>query len=177
MILSDVSLRVMLQRGHLMVDPMPPDSAIQPASIDLTLGPKLRIAVRDGGYVDYDLGDRPNGLWLHQGQFALAVTREHISIPADLVGQLIGKSTCARQGLVVEAAGLLDPGYVGNPTLEIGNLSPAPVLLTAGQGICQLVVARLSTVAERPYGSAGLNSRYQHDTEPTPARRRAEVDS
>lgn len=163
-VLSDVSLRACLDSGRLVVSPLG-EGAVQPSSVDLHLGALVRMARRDGSYVDYDLTKR-DGLWLYQLDFALAATLESVRLADDLAGQLAGKSTTARWGLIVESAGFVDPGWSGELTLELTNLSPAPVRLTHGMAICQLVLARLTTTCERPYGSDGLGSHYQHSIGP-----------
>ncbi|MFB6164165.1 MAG: helix-turn-helix domain-containing protein [Haloarculaceae archaeon] len=62
-------------------------------------------------------------------------------------------------------AGLCDPGYEGQITLELSNLGTAPVALTPGMRISQLTFTELSTPAERPYG-AERGSKYQGQTGP-----------
>ena len=58
--------------------------------------------------------------------------------------------------LIVHAtAGWIDPGYHGEITLELSNLSnlgAAPVALTPGMRVCQLVFTELKSRATRPYG-------------------------
>lgn len=80
---------------------------------------------------------------LAPGDFRLVCTAEDIEIPYDLSGDLLGKSTLARDGLQVEAAGLCDSGYRGNPTLELKNLGDAILILTPGDRIAQLRLTRV----------------------------------
>ena len=167
--LSDVSIHAQIEAGRLVITPFDV-AAVQPSSIDLRLGSLVRVARRDGSYIDYDLTER-NGMWLYQADFALAATLETVTLPDDLAGQLAGKSTTARRGLIVESAGFVDPAWSGELTLELTNLSPAPVWLSVGMGVCQLILTRLTTPCERPYGSDGLGSHYQHSVGPVvPAR-------
>ncbi len=60
--------------------------------------------------------DRPagrGGLFLHPGELALAVTYESVTLPADLVGWLDGRSSLARLGLMVHVtAHRIDPRLV-----------------------------------------------------------------
>lgn len=180
-VLSDISLRAALGSlscVRLKVDGMTPD-ALQPSSIDLTLGPVIT-EPRTGQVVRFKTDEYPqvfrharcdeSPFELRPGMSVLAATAERISIPNDLVGLLLGKSTVARVFVQVEAAGLLDPGYVGNPTLEVTNHGPHTVFLDVGVPIAQLVLLRMTTPAERPYGSESLRSRYQNDHFPTPAK-------
>jgi dCTP deaminase len=62
-------------------------------------------------------------------------------------------------------AGLCDPGYEGQITLELSNLGTAPVALTPGMRISQLTFTELKTPAERPYGSE-RGSKYQGQSGP-----------
>jgi dCTP deaminase len=62
-------------------------------------------------------------------------------------------------------AGLCDPGYQGQITLELSNLGTAPVALTPGMRISQLTFTELKTPADRPYG-AERGSKYQDQSGP-----------
>ncbi|MFC4407208.1 dCTP deaminase domain-containing protein [Haloarchaeobius iranensis] len=62
-------------------------------------------------------------------------------------------------------AGLCDPGYRGQITLELSNLGSAPVALTPGMRISQLTFTELKTPAERPYGTE-RGSKYQDQSGP-----------
>ena len=66
-------------------------------------------------------------------------------------------------------AGLCDPGYRGQITLELSNLGNAPVALSPGMRISQLTFTELSTPADRPYG-AERGSKYQGQTGPQASR-------
>lgn len=60
--------------------------------------------------------------FLAPGEFCLGVTFEIFNMPDDVVGFVVGKSTIAREGLQIEAAGLIDPGFKGRIVLELKNL-------------------------------------------------------
>lgn len=123
---------------------------LQPASYDLTLEHLL---------------DLDGGLWYSKeimpGEFILGSTIEKVSIPANMVARIEGKSSWARRGLIVHTAGFIDPGFVGNLTLEITNLGPKPVYLDKGIRISQLAFQFLDLPANRPYGHPELGSHYQ----------------
>src|SRR5690349_14589439 len=66
---------------------------------------------------------RSTGTELHPGDFALGSTMETVWIPDDLVGQVDGRSSVGRLAVVVHAtAGLIDPGFKGQITLELSNI-------------------------------------------------------
>ena len=64
-------------------------------------------------------------------------------------------------------AGLADPGFEGQITLELSNIASLPIAIYPGMRIAQLVFERLSTPADRPYGAGGLGSKYQGQRGPT----------
>ena len=66
-------------------------------------------------------------------------------------------------------AGLCDPGYKGQITLELSNLGRAPVALSPGMRISQLTFTELTSPADRPYGSE-RGSKYQDQQGPQASR-------
>ncbi|GAB7091251.1 hypothetical protein JCM18237_15220 [Halorubrum luteum] len=66
-------------------------------------------------------------------------------------------------------AGLCDPGYQGQITLELSNLGTAPVALSPGMRVSQLTFTELTTPADRPYG-AERGSKYQDQDGPQASR-------
>lgn len=90
---------------------------------------------------------------LHPGEFALAKTYETIKIPSDLVAELGGRSTLARQGIVVHAtASVIDPGFVGYITLEMTNFGNVPIKVHPLQRVASLTFHALDEEAERYHG-------------------------
>lgn len=166
MLLSDRTIVKLLEAGEIKMVPAPEDKQVQPVSVDLRLGNsfcRLRRHAPDYRWIDDQLLVRP-------GDFLLACTKERITLPAHIAGFVHGKSSWARRGLVVECAGLVDPGFDGTITLELANLGDHPVSLSAGAPICQISFQATDVAVVRPYGSAGLGSRYQGQTRAEPAR-------
>lgn len=139
--------------GHAPEDLHLDDSQIQPASIDLTLG----------DVTDVNTWSDSDGTvwWLAPGQFALASTEEWVILPASICGRVEGKSTWGRQGLLIHAAGFIDPGFRGQITLELKNLTDWTIKLSKGGAICQIALDWMDVPADRPYGHPDLNSHYQ----------------
>ena len=103
--------------------------------------------------------------------FCLGSTVEAVTLPDDIVARVDGKSSLGRLGLLVHAtAGYVDPGWTGQLTLELSNQSQMPIAVYYGMRIAQISFLRLTTPANRPYGSPGLGSKYQGQTGPTPSR-------
>ena len=180
MILSDADILRRLEAGDLVVEPLDdPDIQIQPASVDLRLGreflefqhanipcihPNAEAEVDE--YVELTEIDEDGEYILHPGDFVLGTTHERVEIPADLIAHVEGRSSLGRLAIVVHAtAGLCDPGYKGQITLELSNLGTAPVALTPGMRISQLTFTELKTPADRPYG-AERGSKYQDQSGP-----------
>lgn len=156
MYLSDGGIRWYLAAGTLAIDPMPPDGAFQPASVEYR--------------IDWDHRSG-NQMILLPGEFRLAHTLERITIPDDLLVRAEGKSSWARLGLLVHAtAGHLDPGFAGQVTLELKNLHHGnPIIIHRHDVIGQFLVCRLSSPALRPYGHPDLGNHYQNQAGTTPS--------
>lgn len=159
-ILVDFEIRREISSGKLIIDPFSGEQ-IQPSSYDLRLGEHFSWWDKkyvDDGHCDIDPFDQSSiqqsgmhtvqtkEVTIRPGEFMLAATLERIQLPRDLVGQLGGKSSLARLGLMVHAtAGYIDPGFSNPPatiTLELCNLGPRPIILTAGMPIAQLIFTR-----------------------------------
>ncbi|WP_336136182.1 dCTP deaminase [Natronomonas amylolytica] len=184
MILSDADIRRRLTDGDLVVEPLDdPELQIQPASIDLRLGREFLEFQRTNipcihpnseqevdEYVDETYVEEGEDFILHPGDFVLGTTKERVEIPADLIAHVEGRSSLGRLAVVVHAtAGLCDPGYEGQITLELSNLGTAPVALTPEMRISQLTFTELKNPAERPYG-AERGSKYQGQAGPQASR-------
>lgn len=97
--------------------------------------------------------------------FSLAHTMEDFCFPDNVSGQVADKSTYAR--LFVSAFNtFFDPGFHGNATLELVNLSDQPVVYRAGDPVCQFLFDFLDQNTERPY-----DGKYQHQTKASHAAR------
>jgi len=76
---------------------------------------------------------------LHPRQFALAATLEYLRLPTDISAHVMGRSRWARVGLIIAMATYVHPGYAGCLTLELQNLGEAPIQLSPGFPIAQLL--------------------------------------
>lgn len=166
--LSDTTIMSLLMAGDISIVPAPNPENIQPVSVDLLLGNSFCMLPRN--QFDEHHQCIANRFTVNPGMFVLASTLERVKLPAHIAATVHGKSTWARRGLMVEAAGLVDPGFDGTITLELKNLSHLPILLSAGDRICQMSFHAIDTSVLRPYGSTGLGSHYQGQTKAEPAR-------
>lgn len=84
------------------------------------------------------------------GDFVLASTVEHFTMPNDLVAYVKDKSTWIRQGLHVHNT-VAEPGWRGHLTLELKNQGGRILSLVAGDPIAQIVLHLLSEPTDQPY--------------------------
>ena len=181
MLLSDRDIRAEFDAGRIALDPYDPNM-IQPSSIDVRIDRYFRLFDNHKyPYIDpaEDQPDltrlievNPNEPFiLHPGEFVLGATYEQVTLPDDIAARLEGKSSLGRHGLVTHStAGFIDPGFSGHITLELSNMATLPIKLWPGMKIGQLCFFRLSSPAEKPYGSAEYKSRYHGQRGPTASR-------
>lgn len=118
--LCDRDIEAWLDEGRLAINPRPPVERINGATVDVRLGNKFRTfrghtapfidlsgpKAEVSAALDRVMSEEivlPEGeaFFLHPGELALAVTYESVTLPADLVGWLDGRSSLARTGLMV----------------------------------------------------------------------------
>ncbi len=155
---------------------------VQPSSVDVRLDRYFRLfdnhkyAVIDPAEEQPELTrlievDPAEGFSLHPGEFVLGSTYEQVALPDDIAARLEGKSSLGRLGLLTHStAGFIDPGFEGHITLELSNVATLPIRLWPGMKIGQLCFFKLSSPAERPYGSGATFSRYRGQRGPTASR-------
>ncbi|HEX4109657.1 MAG TPA: dCTP deaminase [Solirubrobacteraceae bacterium] len=180
-VLSDGTIQRLVDEGRIVIDPWDP-ALVQPASVDVRLGPSFRV-FHNYRVSTIDLRNPPDRLTeqvtieqdepfvIHPGEFCLGRTLERVELPDDIVARVEGKSSLGRLGLIVHAtAGFCDPGWKGTLTLEFNNLTRVPIRLYCGLPIAQLSFMSLDRPALRPYGHADLGSHYQGQVEATESR-------
>jgi len=149
--LVDYQLKDMAENG--LIQPFNP-GYVQPCSIDLTIGMELLREDRKGKWRDWDLSD--SSYTLEPGEFVLAHTREVVSMPKGYVGDLVLRSSAARMGFDHCLSGLVDPGFVGQLTLELrNNMRRRALTIEYGMRLCQLTVSRLEIAPHVSYQDTG----------------------
>ncbi|QYJ99128.1 dCTP deaminase [Shewanella alkalitolerans] len=169
--LTDLEIAACLEEGSIVIDPRPDAEAISGVSVDVKLGNQFRVFQdHTAPYIDLSgpssevqaaldrvMSDKiviPEGeaFFLHPGELALAVTHESLTLPADIVGWLDGRSSLARLGLMVHVtAHRIDPGWQGKIVLEFYNSGKLPLALKPMMTIGALNFERLSSPVARPY--------------------------
>ena len=181
MVLSDATIARLLAEGRIEIDPY--DAALlQPSSVDVRVDRLFRVFHNNRyPFIDVKIeqseltelvsvdGDHP--FVLHPGEFVLGSTLERVRLPDDLVARLEGKSSLGRLGLLIHStAGFVDAGWDGQLTLELSNVANLPITLYPGMKIGQISFLRMTTAADRPYGSKEVGSKYQGQRGPRPSR-------
>jgi len=161
-VLVDSMIRNRCEKQRL-VTPYDP-ALVNPASIDLRLGDHLLIESCEKGFVEYRLNSHSeeNPFLFRPGEFVLAPSLETINMPDDLIGEVILKSSMARQGMDHLKAGFCDPGWHGSKlTMELRNVSQLQVIpLWPGMRIVQIKLTLLSILPDVSYSQCG---RYNND--------------
>ena len=181
MILSDRDLRAEIAAGRIIIEPFD-EACVQASSIDAKVHNLLRVfRNHSAGVLDVkkDLTDLTelvevplDGVFmLHPGEFVLGSTLERVAVPHDLVARVEGKSSLGRLGLLIHStAGFIDAGFDGHVTLELANVANLPITIYPGMKIGQVSFMKMTSPAERPYGSGAKGSKYQGQRGPTPSR-------
>ena len=176
MILSDGTLKTLIETKELLVEPIKPES-IQPASVDCHLGRHF-LLVEDRQMHTIDMESKilyreieANEIIIPPQSFLLATTEEYVKLPNNMTAFVEGRSSIGRIGLFIQNAGWVDPGFEGQITLELFNANSLPIRLQAGRRICQLVFCLMDKPAQNPYKGKyqgqrnATGSRVYQDTE------------
>lgn len=181
MICSDADI-LKYQNEFQIIDPFE-EKQLGPASYDLSIcGPYLQYRatmffpgsgtfMRGGmrslkSMTDDDLIEKHSRIALEPGQFALATTTATLHIPNFLAARIEGRSSIARIGLLVHCAGgFIDPGFVGQVTMELANVGEQIIVIEDGDIISQVAFFCMTSPAIHPY-----RGKYQGQRGTTPSR-------
>jgi len=177
--LSDRDIRAALKEGRIKIEPSDGiEKRIGPDGIDFRLGFTFLVFERNKqAYIDPRRAETTKGTTrqivvkmgepfiIHPHELVLATTLERLTLSDDLLGRLEGRSSLGRLGIIVHStASIFHPGWDGTATMELGNLGVMPVALYPRMRVCMFTFERLSSPAERPYGTG--KSKYQGQTGP-----------
>jgi dCTP deaminase len=105
--------------------------------------------------VEYEVDDH---ILIPPNSYVLGRSVEYFRMPPDVLGIVLGKSTYARSGIIVNVTPL-EPGWEGHVTIEIGNATPLPAKVYAHEGIAQVIFLKGDTPA---VSYADKGGKYQH---------------
>jgi dCTP deaminase len=103
----------------------------------------------EGGYIDPKEKNLPELMYpltaksivIPAGAFVLCRSVEYFRIPKDILCIVLGKSTYARCGLIVNCTPL-EPGWEGHVTIELSNTASIPIRVYGNEGIAQVLFMR-----------------------------------
>lgn len=84
---------------------------------------------------------KPNWIDIPPHSFILGESLEEFRIPRDCLCLVVGKSTYARCGIIINVTPG-EPEWKGKWTIEISNTTPLPARVYAGEGIMQCIFLR-----------------------------------
>lgn len=178
-ILSGDQIQEYIEQGKIVIEPFDED-LIGPSQIDLRLGDKFRVFKEielvdpeDRGTIEEntELVETGGGPFtLDSGQLVLAVTKEKVAIPNNLVASIEGRSSIARMGVFIHiSSGHVNPGSGSKKpfpvTLEVLNMNPSPVKICPGTRICQLLFYTMDKAVKKGYDEIG--GKYRGKLEPS----------
>jgi len=131
MILSSKEIEQRIKKG-LVIEPFGKTS-LQPASYDLRAGASVTMLPKT---------------------LNLVSSLEYVEMPSDVAGVLRTRSSYARKGLVL-GGGFVDPGFRGNLTLCLSNMSDEEIELKKGERIVQMLLLQVKAPSE------AYNGQYQ----------------
>lgn len=162
-VLSDKHIKEKIKSGEIIIEGIDLNS-ITGASADLTLGSRFRLFKNisithvDSANIDLEryteiMEKNPGEPFIiHPGEFVLGEIKERVKLPNNIMARLDGKSSLGRLGVVIHStAGNVDPGWDGQLTLEMTNVSRTPIALWPGRKIAQITFIPLSSEADMPY--------------------------
>ena len=134
--LSDEEILERLKKGEVKLEPFEP-SCLNPAG--------------------YDLRSLKNVV-LKPKHYELAATLETVELGLDVTAYLHIRSSLAREGVIGSFA-VVDPGFRGQLTLNLHNVSEKTITLGAGERIVQIVFHELGSTAKKGYSGSYQNSK------------------
>lgn len=155
-----------------------PSYGLSSVGYDLRLGFRFLVPKKEVAQIIDPLA-APAGIWeevripegaafiLPPHSTVLSETVEWLRMPEDVVALILGKSTYARCGLLVNATPV-EPSWEGRLALLLSNLSPFPLKLYPGLGIAQAIFFRIPR-PKRTYTEKETGGHYQGQEGITPA--------
>ena len=176
MILSYGDLVTYWKRKKIRFDPDISRTQIGFSSIDLRMGEVATELIQNPGITIRPATSIPQGIFenkpisnylrIKPRQLILVLTKESITLPANLCGEVQGRSSFARYGLAIHITSPhIHPLFSGPITLELYNHGPNDLEIWPGDPICQLILSRVSRPVPRSFQNIG---RYRQQKTPTP---------
>lgn len=176
--LSDVDILEAIRQNRIKIDPFN-NARLGSWTYDVQLGTRFLVPIHNNvKFIDprqHNHADHFETIELKEGEefvlhphkFVLAHTKEYIKLGDDIVCILEGRSSFARWGIIPHVqAGIGEPGWEGQYTLEVMNMNEVPVIIRPGDVLAQLYFANLATTSSNPYWKK-KSGKYNGQTGPT----------
>jgi len=135
-VLSDTQILKHLNNGEVKLEPFEP-SCLNPAGYDLRCSKKVILKPK---------------------HYELVATLETVELGLNVTASLHIRSSLAREGVIGSFA-VVDPGFRGQLTLNLHNVSEKEVTLGKGERIVQIVFHNLGRTAHKGYSGSYQNSK------------------
>jgi dCTP deaminase len=135
-VLPDVEILNYIKDGEVKLEPFEP-SCLNPAGYDLRCSKNIILKPKH-----YDL----------------VATLETVELGLRVIAFLHIRSSLAREGVIGSFA-VVDPGFRGQLTLNLHNVSEKEVTLREGERIVQIVFHNLGSAAQKGYDGSYQNSK------------------
>ena len=134
--LSDAEILEHLENGEVKLEPFE-RSCLNPAGYDLRCSKNVILKPK---------------------QYELVATLETVELGLNVTAFLHIRSSLAREGVIGSFA-VVDPGFRGQLTLNLHNVSEKEVTLREGERIVQIVFHSLGSAARKGYSGSYQNSK------------------
>jgi dCTP deaminase len=135
-VLSDTEILEHLENGEVKLEPFE-RSCLNPAGYDLRSSKTVILKPK---------------------HYELVATLETVELGLNVTAYLHIRSSLAREGVIGSFA-VVDPGFRGQLTLNLHNVSEKEVTLREGERIVQIVFHKLGNVAQKGYSGSYQNSK------------------
>lgn len=135
--LSDAEIREALKTGELKLEPSDLFACLNPAGYDLRCSEDVILKPK---------------------QYLLVATLERVELGLNLVAFMHIRSSLAREGIIGSFA-VIDPGFRGQLTLQLSNVSDKEIKFNKGERIVQIVFHQLSSSAKKGYNGSYQDSK------------------
>ena len=135
--LSDSEILEYMRTGEIGLEPSDVSSCLNPAGYDLRCSKTIVLKPK---------------------QYVLVATLETVELGLNVAAFLHIRSSLAREGIIGSFA-VVDPGFRGQLTLNLHNVSDKEVTLNEGERIVQIVFHSLGSTAKKGYNGSYQNSK------------------
>ena len=166
--------------NSLFIDPLLDNDQLGNVTIDLRLGYDFLVSILTrkpsidigstqnvphraiGSYFQETRREIGEKFVVYPNQIVLATTLEYISLPLEIYGDVISRSSYTRLGLPINT--MIQPGFRGCIPIELFNHGNSPVELVVGCRICQIRLFRVEN--DKSYLQEGNPRKYFGNTRP-----------